>query len=152
MASRQLTDECTVARALEIIGDRWSVLVLRDAFYGIRRFGDFVADLGIARNVLTDRLGRLVDAGVLEKRLYEEHPPRHEYRLTEKGHELLPVLLALWRWGDRWCAGDEPPVVLTHRTCGEPTHAEVVCSACREPLHRSELQVDPVPVLLPERR
>lgn len=151
MATTQLTDNCTVARALEVIGDRWTVLVLRDAFYGVRRFGDFVADLDIARNVLADRLAKLVDAGVMEKVAYETRPPRYEYHLTEKGRDLLPVMLTLWRWGDRWCAGDDPPVKLFHRTCGEQTHAEIVCSHCHEPLQRHDLRVDPVPVRVPER-
>src|SRR4051812_25620460 len=92
---------CSVARALEVVGERWTLLILRDAFLGVRRFDDFQADLGIARNVLTDRLGRLVNAGVLEKRAYSERPPRFEYRLTDKGRDLWPVVHALARWGDK---------------------------------------------------
>lgn len=151
MPSSQLTDTCTVARTLEVIGDRWTVLVLRDAFYGVRRFGDFVADLDIARNVLADRLSKLVDAGVMEKVLYETRPPRHEYHLTTKGKDLLPVLLAMWRWGDTWCTDGDPPVNLLHLTCGEQTHAESVCAQCGEPLRRRDLRVDPIPVQVPDR-
>ncbi len=95
------TFSCSVARTLDVVGDKWTLLVLRDAFYGVRRFEDFARDLGIARNVLTDRLGTLVDAGVLERRQYTEHPPRFEYRLTAKGRDLLPVLLTMMRWGDK---------------------------------------------------
>src|SRR3712207_3951891 len=122
--------ECSVARTLDVIGERWSLLILRDAFYGIRRFDDFQRDLGIARNVLTDRLTKLVDQGVLERRQYEERPPRYEYRLTAKGRDLLPVLLAMTRWGDRWAADERPPVTLTHATCGHDTQATMVCSHC----------------------
>lgn len=151
MAPTDLTAHCTVARALEVIGDRWTVLVLRDAFYGVRRFGDFVADLDIARNVLTDRLAKLVEAGVMEKVPYGTRPPRYEYRLTRKGRDLLPVLLTLWRWGDRWYGGDEPPVELRHHTCGERTEADIVCGVCREPLEWRDLRVDNPPVQLPGR-
>src|SRR3954462_3449695 len=92
---------CSAARALEIVGERWTLLILRDALLGIRRFDDFQASLGIARNVLADRLGRLVEAGVLERRPYCERPLRHEYRLTAKSRDLWPVVHALVSWGDR---------------------------------------------------
>src|SRR4051812_15920954 len=92
---------CSIARALEVLGDRWTLLVIRDAFLGVRRFDDFQRDLGVARNVLTDRLGRLVEEGVLERVRYQERPERSEYRLTEKGLDLWPVTMALLRWGGR---------------------------------------------------
>ena len=111
---------CSVARTLEVVGDKWTLLVLRDAFYGVRRFADFAEDLGIARNVLTDRLERLVDDGVMERRQYEEHPPRWEYRLTAKGRALLPVILTMMHWGDTWESHDgDTPIDLTHDECGE---------------------------------
>ena len=103
---RDLPVECSVALTLDTIGDRWSLLILRDAFYGVRRFDDFQRDLDIARNILTDRLQKLVAKGVLEKRQYEERPPRFEYRLSESGRDLVGVVLAMMRWGDRWAAGD----------------------------------------------
>jgi DNA-binding HxlR family transcriptional regulator len=133
---------CSVARTLEIIGDRWTILILRDAFYGIRRFDDLRRGLGVARNILADRLNKLVAHGVLERRPYEEHPPRYEYRLTDKGRDLLPVLLTLTRWGDRWEADDSgPPVRFTHTKCGHETVPTVTCSECRDELLLRELHV-----------
>jgi DNA-binding HxlR family transcriptional regulator len=152
MAPRDFSGlDCSIARTLEVVGERWSLLILRDAFYGIRRFEDFQRDLGIARNILTDRLQALVDRGVLERRPYEDRPPRFEYRLTEKGRDLLPVLLAMMRWGDRWESGGGPPVTLHHTACGNVTQASTVCSVCGEELVLRELRVDPIRVLLPER-
>ncbi|HEX2028302.1 MAG TPA: helix-turn-helix domain-containing protein [Nitriliruptorales bacterium] len=136
--------QCSVARTLDVIGDHWSLLIIRDAFYGLRRFDDFQRDLGIARNILSDRLNRLVDHGVLERHLYEERPPRHEYRLTDKGGDLLPVILAMMTWGDRWEADDGPPVTLTHVSCGHVTRPRVTCSECGEELRTSDLQAHPV--------
>lgn len=126
---------CSVARTLDVIGERWTLLILRDAFNGIRRFDDFQKSLGIARNILSDRLTKLVDRGVLERRRYEEHPPRFEYRLTEKGRALFDVLMALTHWGDTWEAGAfGPPVTITHRDCGQVVHALPACSHCGETL------------------
>ncbi|MEV6057999.1 helix-turn-helix domain-containing protein [Streptomyces sp. NPDC052107] len=130
---------CSVARTLDLLGDPWTPLVVREAFYGIRRFDEFQQELGIARNTLTDRLRRLVDEGVLEKRLYETEPPRYDYVLTEKGRDLFTVLATMSRWGDRWLAGDEGvPVVFHHDACDHDTTAEVVCSVCRRPLAAQE--------------
>ena len=139
--------ECSVARTLDVIGDKWSLLILRDAFYGLRRFDDFQEDLGVARNVLTDRLQKLVATGVFERRRYEERPPRFEYRLTEKGRALLPVMLAMIAWGDRWATdSEEPPVTLTHKTCGHVTTPVVACDLCGGELTLREVRVDPVRV------
>jgi DNA-binding HxlR family transcriptional regulator len=136
---------CSIARTLSIIGERWSLLVLRDAFYGVKRFEHFQKDLGIARNVLTDRLNKLVEHGVLEKRPYEDRPPRYEYRLTPKGRDLLPVLLAMMRWGDRWePIGDRPPVKLIHEKCGNVTHPVSSCAHCGEELLLRDVRVDPI--------
>ena len=121
---------CSIARALELVGERWTLLILRDAFLGIRRFDDFQRQLGIARNVLRDRLERLVEEGVLERRPYQERPLRHEYRLTEKGIDLWPVLVALVHYGDRWYAPDGPPRVLVHRGCGGPVDDRRTCTSC----------------------
>ena len=108
-----MTDPCSIARTLEVIGDRWTLLILRDAFRGVRRFDELQHDLGIARNVLTDRLHKLVDHGVLEKTPYQYRPARYEYRLTPKGVDLSPALVALMRWGDKWLSEDgRPPIVL----------------------------------------
>lgn len=137
--------DCSVARSLEAIGDRWSMLILRDAFYGVRRFEDFRADLGVARNILTDRLQRMVSQGLFDRVQYEDKPPRYEYRLTEKGKDLLPVMLTMMKWGDKWGPGD-PPVTLTHITCGHETQPVVVCSHCGDELKRRDLRVHPITV------
>lgn len=137
--------DCSVARTLEVIGERWSLLILRDAFYGVRRFDDFRRDLGVARNVLTDRLTKLVDQGVLERRQYEERPPRFEYRLTEKGRDLLPVLLAMMAWGDKWGSSrDRVPVTLTHLKCGSVTTPRACCSECGDELKLRDLSAHPI--------
>jgi DNA-binding HxlR family transcriptional regulator len=124
---------CSIARAVDLLGDWWTPLVLRECFYGVRRFDDFQRSLGIGRNILTQRLNRLVDEGLLERRQYHDRPVRHEYVLTDKGRDFFPVIAALVRWGDRWLAGEEgPPVVLQHR--GHDLEADVVCSQCGEPV------------------
>ncbi|HEX6567622.1 MAG TPA: helix-turn-helix domain-containing protein [Acidimicrobiales bacterium] len=126
---------CSLARSVDLLGDWWSPLVLREAFYGVRRFEDFQRSLGIGRNILTQRLNRLVDEGLLVRRPYQDRPVRHEYVLTDKGRDFFPVMAAMVRWGDRWLAGDDgPPVILHHEVCDHDMHAEVVCSHCGEPL------------------
>ncbi|HSK22493.1 MAG TPA: helix-turn-helix domain-containing protein [Egicoccus sp.] len=145
--------ECSVARTLDIVGDKWTLLILRDAFYGVSRFEDFTRDLGIARNVLTTRLTTLVDHGVLERVPYETHPPRHEYRLTEKGRALFPVLLTMMHWGDTWQPEDgDVPVTIVHRDCGATTHAVTVCAACAQPMGPGDVRVDPLPPVVEEWR
>jgi DNA-binding HxlR family transcriptional regulator len=120
---------------MDLLGDWWTPLVLREAFYGIRRFDEFQRGLGIARNTLTDRLHRLVEEGLLAKRPYQSDPVRYDYVLTEKGRDFFGVLTVMTRWGDRWLADESgPPVTLHHRACGHDTHAEVVCAHCREPM------------------
>jgi DNA-binding HxlR family transcriptional regulator len=122
---------CSVARTLERIGDRWTMLVIRDAFLGVHRFDDFQRDLGIARNVLTDRLARLVDDGILERRRYQERPERFEYRLTDKGLDLWPVLISLMKWGDRHApAKDGPPTLMLHKDCGGTIDERFICGEC----------------------
>ncbi len=123
---------CSIARALEVIGDRWTILILRDAFRGIRRFDELRRDLDIARPVLADRLRKLVDHGVLQKVQYQAHPPRYEYRLTPMGVELSPALVALMRWGDKYLADDGAPTVLVHETCGHALEQGFWCPSCRQ--------------------
>jgi DNA-binding HxlR family transcriptional regulator len=138
--------ECSVARTLDAIGDKWSLLILRDAFYGVRRFDDFQRDLGVARNILTDRLQKLVAKGVLEKRQYEERPPRFEYRLSDRGRDLVGVVLVMMRWGDRWTGDGDAPVTITHTKCGHVTQPVVSCSECGDELKLGELWADPIPI------
>lgn len=124
------TQNCSIARTLEVVGDRWTMLILRDAFLGVRRFEDFRSRLGIARNVLSSRLGRLVDDGVLRRAAYAQAPPRHEYLLTDKGRDLWPVLMTLLAWGDRHAAPDGPPRLVVHRDCGGTVGASLRCERC----------------------
>jgi DNA-binding HxlR family transcriptional regulator len=139
---------CSVARSWSVLGERWTMLVLREAFNRTRRFEDFQAHLGVARNVLTERLGRLVDEGILERRQYQDRPPRYEYRLTEKGLDLYPVLVAVMRWGDKHKSDNRPPVTLVHRTCEHDADPKLVCSHCGEELHAREVRAEPGPGLL----
>ena len=125
---------CSIARTLDSVGEWWSFLILRNVFYGIRRFEPLRSTLKISRKILTDRLDTLVARGVLERRRYQDRPPRDEYRLTPMGVDLFPVLMALTRWGDRWlAAGRGPPTQFRHTKCGQLTQARVVC-ACGEEL------------------
>ena len=121
---------CSASRALEVIGERWTMLIVRDVFLGVRRFDDFQRSLGIARNVLQGRLQRLVEHGILERVRYQERPERFEYRLTEKGLDLWPILVSLLAWGDRHAAPDGPPVVLEHRGCGGRINDRRTCEKC----------------------
>jgi DNA-binding HxlR family transcriptional regulator len=125
---------CSVAQCLEVIGEWWSMLIIRDAFLGVTRFDQFQARLGVSRNILSQRLGRLVDEGILDRVAYSEHPPRYDYRLTTKGRDLWPVLTAMRQWGDRYAAPDGPPLRLVHKSCGKVSEAVMVCSECGEPL------------------
>ncbi|WP_367046540.1 helix-turn-helix domain-containing protein [Streptomyces sp. Je 1-332] len=126
---------CSIARTMDLLGDWWTPLVLREAFYGIKRFDAFQQELGIARNTLTDRLRRLVDEGLLEKRPYQSEPVRHDYVLTEKGRDFFGVLAVMNSWGNRWLSGDEgAPVVFEHDRCGHETDVEVVCGHCKQPM------------------
>lgn len=139
---------CSIARTLEVMGEPWSPLILRDVFVGICRFEQLQRDLGISRKVLTERLRWLEERGVLERHEYSSRPPRHEYRLTAKGMELVDVLMTMVRWGDKWLAGEAgPPVLYRHRACGRIGHVEPVCSACGEPMHATDVDVEPGPAL-----
>jgi DNA-binding HxlR family transcriptional regulator len=141
---------CSIARALELVGERWSLLVIRDAFLGKRRFDEFQESLGIASNVLSDRLRRLVDAGILARVRYQEHPERFEYRLTEQGRELNTALIALLRWGDRHLAPDGPPRIVEHAGCGGDVVAQLICGECGKELGSHEIHSRPGPAARPQ--
>jgi DNA-binding HxlR family transcriptional regulator len=137
---------CSIARSWSVLGERWTMVVLRQAFLGARRFEDYQRGLEIARTMLADRLRTLVEHGILERRLYTDRPPRHEYHLTRKGLDLYPILVSLMQWGDRY--GDHPggaPLVLRHEACGHLADPELTCSHCGEPLDPNEVQVEPGP-------
>lgn len=145
-ASHEDKQGCSIARTLDVIGDRWTILILRDSFRGVRRFDDFQRDLGIARNILTDRLQKLVDHGVLARRPYQQRPTRYEYRLTPKGIALSPALVALMRWGDTWlCEDGGVPLVLTHKSCGTPLDQTFVCWECETTVQPTEIKSRPGP-------
>jgi DNA-binding HxlR family transcriptional regulator len=137
---------CSVAQTLEIIGEWWTLLILRDCFLGIRRFDEFVDRLGIARNVLTSRLDTLVDAGILQRRAYDEGRGRYDYLLTDKGRALWPVLTAVRQWGDEFVIGEgNEPMVLEHKNCNHQTTAVMVCHHCHEPLDARTVRAVPGP-------
>jgi DNA-binding HxlR family transcriptional regulator len=136
---------CSIARALELIGERWTLLIVRDVFLGVRRFDDFQRSLGVSRGVLADRLNRLVEGGILERRRYQESPERFEYRLTEKGRDLWPVTIALVNWGDRYEAEHGPPRVFVHRDCGGKVTDRRTCAKCGAELDARDVEVRPGP-------
>jgi DNA-binding HxlR family transcriptional regulator len=125
---------CSVAQCLEVVGEWWTLLLIRDAFLGVTRFDEFQKRLGISRNVLGQRLARLVEVGVLAKVPYSQHPPRFDYRLTDKGRDLWPLINAMRQWGDKHAAPNGPPLQLIHEQCGKVSDAQLVCSACGEPI------------------
>jgi DNA-binding HxlR family transcriptional regulator len=134
---------CSIANSLEVIGERWSLLIVRDVLNGNRRFGELQSSLGIARNVLSARLQRLVDEDILERRLYQENPARYEYFLTEKGLALWPALIALLNWGDRYSSGSAgPPKIILHKVCGGRVSDRGICEECGQTLTaRDAIQV-----------
>ncbi len=134
---------CSVARALSVVGDRWTLLVLRDAFLRTRRFEDFQRQLGVTRHLLADRLRKLVAEGILERVRYQDRPARYEYRLTDKGRDLYPVIVALLQWGDRWMTdADGPPLRLRHKTCGHTLAAGLTCSSCGEAIEPRDVTAE----------
>lgn len=145
MARKSLAHlECSVANAAEMISDAWTVLVLRDAFLGVRRFDEFVTSLGIARNTLTDRLERLVAEGIMRTEAYQDNPVRHEYRLTEMGKDLFDVLMTLWSFGERWRAPIDPDHQRAiHLDCGHEANAVAHCGHCGERLTRRNVRILP---------
>jgi len=140
---------CPLEAALDVVGDRWSLLILRDAFYGVRRFEGFRRHLGISRKVLSQRLSRLVDAGVLRRVRVAAGAGRHEYRLTPKGGDLFPVLLAMMRWGELWTGGQDW-LRLVHLDCGCDARGRMVCEACGRSLRLGRVRALPGKDVPPE--
>ena len=136
---------CSVAQCLDVVGEWWSLLIVRDAFLGVTRFDDFQARLGISRNILSQRLSHLVDREVLRRVEYSEHPPRFEYRLTRKGRDLWHVITAMRQWGDQWAAPGGPPLQIEHKACGHVVTAVPACSYCGEPLDPGTVRAVPGP-------
>src|SRR3954454_20758254 len=143
---------CSIAATLELIGERWTILIVRDAFLGIRRFDDFQSHVGIARNVLNARLNRLVDEGLLRRVPYQQRPERFEYRLTSKAVDLWPVLLALLKWGDKHAFPAGPPGVLGQGDGGAGLDARRICAKCGKPLEANDVVPELGPGALPGRR
>jgi DNA-binding HxlR family transcriptional regulator len=136
---------CSVAQCLEVVGEWWSLLIVRDAFLGVTRFDDFQARLGISRNILTRRLNHLVGSGVLKRVAYSDRPPRSEYRLTPKGRDLWHVITAMRQWGDQWAMPAGPPDEIRHTACGHVVSAVPACSHCGEPLDARSVTAVPGP-------
>ena len=145
---RYSTENCSIARTLQLVGERWSLLILREAFNGNRRFEQFQRRTGVARNLLTTRLATLVEHGILDRQSYQEpgQRARPEYRLTAKGKELYPILVALLDWGDRYVADPEgPALLLSHRDCGAAVHADIRCDAGHDHLTVRDVTAEPGP-------
>jgi DNA-binding HxlR family transcriptional regulator len=137
---------CSIAKTLELIGERWTLLVIRDVFNGNRRFSEMQRSLGVARNILSNRLERLVDEGILERRPYQERPPRHEYFLTEKGLDLWPTMVAMLEFGDRHLAEKEgAPMVLRHKGCGGRINGRGICERCDQVLTARDARAEDGP-------
>jgi len=142
------TMTCSVARTLSVIGDRWTMLIIRDVFLGIRRFDAIQQDLQLTPHRLSDRLRKLVRDGILRRVAYDKRPPRFEYRLTEKGIDLYPVMATMTEWGDRWMAGRAGvPVELVHRPCGHTIKPELICPSCKSKIVAREMSARPGPAL-----
>jgi len=133
------TQDCSVARALEILGERWTLLIVRDALHGITRYDDFLARLGAPTSTLARRLDQLAESGILARQRYQAHPPRDEYRLTDRGRELATVVAALREWGDRHLSPGGPPADYQHRGCGGTPVTEMRCEACGQQLHTKDI-------------
>jgi DNA-binding HxlR family transcriptional regulator len=139
---------CSIARSLEIVGERWSLLIVRDVMNGHRRFNQLQKTLGVARNVLSARLQHLIEEDILERRAYQSNPERYEYFLTEKGLDLWPALIALLSWGDRYSPGPEgPPMLIVHKECGGAVSDRGICESCGKLLHARDARAIPGPGL-----
>jgi DNA-binding HxlR family transcriptional regulator len=139
------SEVCSAARALELVGERWSLLIIRNAvFAGATHFNDF-RTLGIATNILKNRLDGFVDAGIMQRRNYSRNPEHYEYLLTDKGRDLAPVIVALTEWGDRWAAPDGPPILYSHSVCGGPITEQTTCANCGRVYDPAELHARPGP-------
>jgi DNA-binding HxlR family transcriptional regulator len=131
---------CSLAAALDVLGERWSLLALREIGYGVHRFARIAGYTGASRDILADRLRKLEAAGVIERRQYSEHPPRHEYHFTEAGQELFPVMLTLSQWGDKWAVNS--PALTRRHTCGQPIQVDLVCHHCGQPVTRDTIHAE----------
>ncbi len=150
LGSEYRNQTCSIAGALEVVGERWSLLIVRNVFLGLRRFDQIQANLGIARNVLQARLEKLIEQDVLERVPYRERPPRYEYRLTEKGIDLWPIVVSLMQWGDRHTPPPGgPAVVLEHRGCGGRVDEHRVCEKCGTALQARDSRAVPGPGATP---
>ena len=134
---------CTIARAVAQVGDEWTLLIMREMFLGTRRFDDFLHLTGMSSHLLSQRLKKLEAQDVIRRESYLARPPRYEYRLTEKGRDLWPVIVAMKQWGDRWLSGEDTPVQITHKTCGKVVRPKMTCPDCGEPMkaHEAEAQL-----------
>ncbi|HEY4450970.1 MAG TPA: helix-turn-helix domain-containing protein [Solirubrobacteraceae bacterium] len=151
LGNRYESQTCSVAATLDVVGERWSLLIVRNVMLGLRRFEEMQQNLGIARNVLQSRLRSLVEQGVLERRAYQERPARYEYRLTDKGLDLWPTIVALMQWGDRHAAAPAgPPIVLEHRDCGGSVDDHRICARCGERLEVRDVRALAGPGASPE--
>ena len=139
------TSGCSIQQTLDVIGDRWMLLIIRNLFRGARRFSELEEDLGIAKNLLTARLNKLVSAEIVERVPYQDRPVRHEYLLTQKGRDLSPSLVALMKWGDRWCNDGSAPTVLVHSDCGTPLMQVTHCRTCDDALDPGQIRSRPGP-------
>ncbi len=139
------TSGCSIQQTLDVIGDRWMLLIIRNLFRGARRFSELEEDLSIAKNLLTARLNKLVSAEIVERVPYQDRPVRHEYLLTQKGRDLSPSLVALMKWGDRWCNDGSAPTVLVHSDCGTPLMQVTHCPTCDDALDPGQIRSRPGP-------
>jgi DNA-binding HxlR family transcriptional regulator len=143
MKTHDFVDQCSIARASELLGDAWTIMLLRELFWGASRYEDFQANTGIASNVLAVRLKRLLDAEVVSKRPVEGDGRRFDYALTQRGRELFPLIMGVMAWGDKYTPGDNGPLVLLrHLACGKRTKPSLVCTACGEAIKPHELQTE----------
>ena len=131
---------CTIARAVAQVGDEWTLLIVREMFLGTRRFDDFLRFTGMSSHLLSQRLKKLEAQGLIGRERYSERPPRHEYRLTEKGRDLWTVIIALKQWGDRWLNAEDTPVQIVHKTCGRVTKPQMTCPDCGEPIDAQDAE------------
>jgi DNA-binding HxlR family transcriptional regulator len=139
---------CSVSRSLSVVGDKWTLLIIRSAFLGARKFSEFQSEIGMTRHRLSDRLGKLVEDEVFVKIEYQNNPVRYEYRLTQKGKELYPIVMSLVKWGDKWMAGEEgKPMEYIHTTCGNNVMPVLTCPACSDEVDPHDMTVLPGPAL-----
>lgn len=143
---------CTIARAAALVGDEWTIVILREMFLGTRRFDDFLRHTRMSSHLLSQRLKKLETAGIVSRTAYSERPPRYEYRLTEMGRALWPIVVSFKQWGDRWLNDGETPVALVHKACGAVTEPRMTCSKCGEPMDAHEAEAHLSKAFAAERR